>query len=122
FVLQELQNVTYKDEFEFLMGGDGCIKDYLGKKALQEFEKAAKERVAPREDAVFHALLREKLAIDPNGKHIEGAIGKVQVGTRPIAIRPFKVETLESIRRRKRLGIRMRDAGPKDREIITRMG
>lgn len=120
YVLQELYKIDFKDEFDLLVNGEGGIKDYLGRKALEDFERAAKEALAPREDKVFAKLLREKLAIDPDGNHIEGAIGKVQVGVRPIHLRRFQVETLESIRRRKRLGLPIHAAGRTDRELVSK--
>lgn len=84
YVLQDLFNATFKDEHEHLVKG---VKEWLGGKALAEFEKMASETFAPREDSVFQALLKEKLAIDPNGNHIEGAIGTVQIGTRIVGDR-----------------------------------
>lgn len=114
YVMQELYNATYKDEHEYLVRG---VKEWLGGKALAEFEKRAKEMFAPRADAVFHALLKEKLAIDPNGNHIPGAIGTVQYGVRPIARRMFQVETRASIRYRKENGLK-RDWG--GREFVWR--
>jgi hypothetical protein len=118
FVLEDLYNVSYKDEFEFIINSDQGIKAWLGGPALADFEKRAKEHFKPREDKVFAALLKEKLAIDPNGKHIEGVIGKVQVGTRPIARRMFEIETRASIRRRKELGLPVHVKGRTDRETI----
>jgi len=79
YVTQELYKFDFKDEFEHILNG---VKEWLGGKALAEFEKAAKEVFSPRDDAVFAKLLKEKLAIDPNGKHIEGAKGTVQFGNR----------------------------------------
>lgn len=116
YVLQDLYNVTYKDEHEFLVKE---IKQWMGTKALAEFEKLSKARFAPRDDAVFHKLLKEKLAIDPNGKHIDGAIGTVEVGVRPIDRRQFKVETRASVRYRKENGLKQDWAG---REFTVRNG
>lgn len=90
YVLQDLYNATYKDEHETLVVG---IKEWLGGKALAEFESKAKEKFSPREDAVFHQLLRDKLAIDPNGNHIPGVIGTVQVGTRIVGVKPKVLKT-----------------------------
>lgn len=84
YVLQDLFNATYKDEHDALVKG---VKEWLGGKALAEFEKKAKETFAPREDKVFQALLKEKLAVDPNGNHIAGAIGTVQLGNRIVGVR-----------------------------------
>lgn len=115
-VMQDLYNATYKDEHEFLVD---AIKGFMGVETLKEFEARAKETFAPREDAVFKKLLERNLAIDPvKGDHIEGAIGKVQVGTRPIRRQMFEVEALWSIRRRKALGLPIHVKGRTDRETI----
>jgi hypothetical protein len=90
YVMQDLHNATFKDEHESLVRG---VKEWLGGKALAEFEQKAKEVFAPREDTVFHQLLREHLAIDPDGNHIPGTIGKVQIGSRIIGVRPKVVKT-----------------------------
>jgi hypothetical protein len=116
YVLQDLKNVTYKDEHEFLVKG---VKEWLGAKALAEFERAAKETFAPRDDKVFHQLLKDKLAIDPNGNHVEGAIGTVEVGTRPIARRLFRVETLASVMYRRANGL---PRGWKGSQYVQREG
>lgn len=116
YVLQDLYNATYKDEHEILVKG---VKEWMGGKALAEFERMAKAKFAPREDKVFHALLKERLAIDPKGKHIEGAIGTVEVGVRPIDRRLFKVETLASIMYRRENGLK-RDW--KGRQFVQREG
>ncbi len=84
YVLQDFRNFTFKDEFEYLSEG---IKGWLGGKALAEFETAAKEHFSPREDTVFAGLLKEKLAIDPNGNHIKGVIGSTNIGTRIVGLR-----------------------------------
>lgn len=120
YVVQELYQIDFKDEFELILRGAGGIRDWMGPAALTQFEAAAKERFAPREDAVFERLLREKLAIDPNGNHIEGAIGTVQVGVRPVHLRRFNVETLHSIRRRKARGLPIHAEGREDRELVSK--
>jgi hypothetical protein len=97
-----LFNATFKDEFEYLLP---LVKGRLGLSALKEFEKIAKERFSPREDKVFVNLLAKKLAITPDGKHIEGRIGAVQIGVRPIGTHVVEVEPLDSIARRRRLGL-----------------
>ena len=93
FVEQEYQRFTFKDEFEYLLDSDGGIKAWLGGKALVEFETMAAEKFAPRDDVVFAELLRKKLAIDPNGNHIEGVVGITEIGReritdrRPVLVR-----------------------------------
>lgn len=116
YVMADLARLTFKDEFEAVQLG---VKEFLGGRALAEFEARCKEELAPRDEKVFVKLLREKLAIDPTGKHIEGAIGTTQVGVRPIAIRSFRAEALDSIRRRKRLGLKIHDPDRTDRELVT---
>jgi|GEM_PF-2363942 len=117
YVLQEFYNFSYKDEFERLVNADDGIKAWLSGKALADFETRSGKVFSPRDDAVFANLLREKLAIDPDGNHIDGVIGTVQVGVRPIAKRIFNVEARDSIARRKRLGLSISD-GADEREMI----
>lgn len=100
-VKQDLYNLTFADEFDHVTKR---MKDWLGGKALADFEALLKS-LPPREDKVFHALLAERLAIDPDGNHIDGAIGRVQIGTRWVGRSVFEVETLESILARKEKGL-----------------
>lgn len=90
FVLQEFYKHDFKDEHEHLVK---AVKANLGGKALADFEKAAKEHFKPREDKVFAKLLKDKLAVDPNGKHIDGAIGTTQLGNRIVGVRHRIVKT-----------------------------
>ena len=90
YVEQDFQRFTFKDEHEFLVD---AIKGWLGEKALVKFEAMARERFAPRDDAVFAALLREKLAVDPDGNHIPGAIGTTNIGSRIVGIRHKLIKT-----------------------------
>jgi len=80
-VLQDLFNITFKDEFDYLMN---AIKGELGPRALKDFEALAKERFSPRDDKVFVQLLADKLAITPDGKHIPGKIGTTQLHGRRV--------------------------------------
>ena len=80
-VLQDLFNVRYKDEFEYLKPR---IMDCMGGKPLAQFEKAAKETFTPRDDKVFADLLKQDLAITPDGEHIPGCRGTVQIGSRRV--------------------------------------
>lgn len=79
-VVQDLHNLTFKDEFEYVvgrmlhdMGRDEAVKL---RRELDQFE--------PRRDDVFENLLAEHLAITPDGQHIAGRIGKVQIGSRRV--------------------------------------
>jgi len=84
WALGNLYNASFKDEHLVLVE---AIKQAMGGKPLAAFESAAKERFTPREDAVFAKLLAEKLAVTPDGKHIEGRRGTVQVGMRQVGTR-----------------------------------
>lgn len=117
FVVQSLYNATFKDEHNYLRDQ---LKEWMGRKALEEFERIEREIFSPREDGVFRDLLLERLAVDPDGNHVEGAIGKVQVGVRPIRRRLYEVETLASIRRRKQAGLPIHVLGREDRETEWR--
>lgn len=97
FVMQELYNLFYKDEFYIVVSG---LKERLGTKPLTDLEAELK-KLEPRKDKVFVELLKKNLAIDPNGNHIEGQVGSVVVGSRFIRRHMIEVETLESIRERK---------------------
>ena len=59
----------------------------------------------PRSDNVFEKLLADKLAITPNGEHIEGKIGSVQIDSRIIGMHDVELETPESLMFRKANGI-----------------
>lgn len=111
-VKQDLFNLTYKDEFEYVTQR---MKDFLADKENAKFEKFLKGLV-PRDDKNLAYLLREHLAVDINGDHIEGAIGKVEVGVRLLAKRPFEVETLASLMRRAATGLPFHDPSRTDRE------
>ena len=87
WVLQSLYNADFKDEFERVKAG---MFEYLGAKPRVEFEAEAKKRFAPREDKVFHELLRKKLAVDPGGDPIKGCCGSVVTGRAVAAIRRNK--------------------------------
>jgi hypothetical protein len=110
--LQNLYKADFKDEFEHLLPR---FKDNLGKTPLAEFEKIAKERFSPRDDKVLVKMLADKLAIDPNGNHIPGKIGKVIIGQRPIGTRVVEIEPLYSIQRRRYHGL---SKTPENREVV----
>lgn len=84
YVMQDFYNFTYKDEFEYLLN---AIRGQLGPDAVAEFDAVAKEKFTPRDDAVLVDLLADKLAITPDGDHIPGKIGTVQVGKRAVGKR-----------------------------------
>ncbi len=101
WTMQCLYNAHYMDEFDHLVA---TIKRRMGRDTLEEFEAEAAERFTPREASVFEGLLAEKLAITPDGEHIPGKIGTVQVGGRRVGKHIVTVETSDSIQRRKVLG------------------
>ena len=101
-VLRDMHNLAYKDEYEVVMQG---LRDNLGKGAWAKFEGAFKKIQKPREDKVFAEELKRRLAITPDGDHIEGVIGTVAVGGRRIGTQIIEVEAPDSIARRKRLGL-----------------
>ena len=78
YVRQQLYDVTFKDEFEFLVK---FMKDSITGKPLTDLEAMLKD-LEPRSDKVFADLLKEKLAITPDGKHIPGVIGTTVIGSR----------------------------------------
>jgi len=84
WVLNNLYNATFKDEHELLVA---LVKDGMAGRSLAAFEATAKDRFTPREDAVFATLLAEKLAVTPDGRHIEGRRGTTQVGARQVGTR-----------------------------------
>jgi len=78
---QEFYNLTFKDEFEHLIE---AVTRHLVGADLESFAEAVAELRAksPRSDEMFATQLGNKLAIDPDGNHIAGKIGSVQVGQR----------------------------------------
>jgi hypothetical protein len=102
WVMKQFYNFTFKDEHEYLVGR---IKGELGSTALADFERRAGGVFAPREDKVFAELLATKLAIDPNGNHLEGRVGTTNIGSRGMGEVLVEVETPDSIRRRHVLGL-----------------
>ena len=59
WVMKQLYNFTYKDEFEYIVAR---MKEEMGAKPLAAFE-AELAKLPPRTDEVFHRLLAEKLGI-----------------------------------------------------------
>lgn len=102
WVMEQFFNFTYDDEHRAVVA---AMAGQLGPVALVDFEARAKKVFEPRDPKVFEDLLATKLAIDVNGKHIPGQIGTVQIGSRLIGKHIVEVEALDSIRRRRRLGL-----------------
>ncbi len=99
WVLRQLQNLHYRDEFNFL------VEAMLNRLAGQTLSDLNSDLGAlpPRMDEAFERVLRERLAIDPDGNHIKGAIGRSIIGGRYIKRHMIEVETPASIRLRKEL-------------------
>lgn len=103
YVMENFYNFTYKDEFEYLLKG---VREWMGARAQQEFDRLAGNVFKPRDETVFHDLLKAKLAVDPDGAHIPGQIGTTQVhGARLVGTHIIEVESPESIAYRKRHGL-----------------
>lgn len=83
YVWQDLYKMRYKDAHEYVVAK---IRGLLGPEALKEFDEEAKKRLTPRSDEVFHALLAEWLAIDKDGNHIPGKIGRGEKGRRVVGV------------------------------------
>ncbi len=84
WVLQSFFAADFKDEFEYLLPK---FKAQLGPDALADFEAEAEKRFTPRSDETLAELLAEKLAVTPDGDHIPGKIGTVQLGVRKVGDR-----------------------------------
>ena len=119
WAMNQLYNFTFKDEFEHVYAR---VQEWLTGKVLEEFESRARDKFAPRDDIVFKGLLQGWLAIDPDGNHIPGAIGRTQVGVRKVGLKMFDVETPGSIRRRKKQGLPIHMKGRDDREVTRVIG
>ncbi len=77
FVLQTLWKTPFKDEHKYLAEQ---VREWMGVKTLVAFDDAAKGMFGPRDDKLHAELLKQFHAVDPNGKHIEGAIGSIDLG------------------------------------------
>lgn len=115
WVLESLYNATFKDEHDYLVD---AIKAWLSPRHLSAFEVRAAEVFKPRSDETYAKLLKDHLAIDPDGNHIPGAIGSVQVGTRFIKTVPMEVKTAAWLRYRKWCLANGKDPGPPSLETI----
>lgn len=90
YVMQDFYNFTFKDEFDWLLA---AVKKKMGPDELSRFEELAAKHFKPRSEETLEQLLKEKLAIDPDGNHIEGAIGTTQLGNRIVGARAVQVTT-----------------------------
>lgn len=97
WVVGQFGRFDFDDEFEYLIDG---VRDQLGSKSRNDFDarigKLLKDK--PRDRKVFEKKLADKLAITPDGEHIEGRIGTTVLhGSRFIGMHDVEVETPESI-------------------------
>lgn len=83
-VMQDFFNFTYKDEFEYMLK---AIRRRMGPDTLAEFDEAAKEKFTPRSNEVLAQELSDRLAVDTEGKHIEGKVGTSNYGRRIVGMR-----------------------------------
>lgn len=112
WVIAEFYKFAYKDEFDYLVK---AMHQHLGPAAIVDLDKRAKKDFEPRQDKVLEELLAKKLAVDLDGKHIEGQIGVVKVGSRLIGTHVVDVEAPWSVQRRRALGL---PKTPEHREVI----
>ena len=104
WVMGQFYDFDFLDEHMYLVD---AMREQLGKKSRDVFDarigKLHKDK--PREQKVFEKLLADKLAITPDGDHIEGKIGKVKIGSRFIGMHDVELETPDSLVWRKSNGI-----------------
>lgn len=84
YVMQDLYKMGFKDEHEFIVAR---MREELEGSLLTDFNRFAAERFEPRRDDVFAELLLKHLAMDPNGQHVQGAVGITQIGSRVVGKR-----------------------------------
>lgn len=115
WVMGQFYNFTFKDEFDYIQDQ---IKQILGTQSKADWNSGALSRFSDRTDEVFEGLLKQKLAIDPDGSHVKGAVGNILVGERRLGLHMIEVEAPWSIRRRKALGL---SKTPETRELIHKV-
>lgn len=93
YVMNNLYNMTYKDEHEFMMS---VLKRVMDPHDYKDLMVAAAARFTPRQQGVFEAELEKRLAIRPDGTHIPGKIGSVSIGTRKVGTKVLEVPHYKS--------------------------
>lgn len=78
WVLQSMENFHFEDEFKYV---HERIGDYLGPKALKEYQDAASKFFTLYDDGELAHNLKERLGVDESGKAIAGAVGCVKRGS-----------------------------------------
>jgi len=84
WVLNSMFNFAFKDEFEYMRAQ---MPQWLGTKALKEFDDEASKFFKPRSDDVLANELATRLAITPDGKKLPGKIGTTKTGSVLIGFR-----------------------------------
>ena len=84
WVLQSMYNFHFKDEFDHVLK---VMPDALPARLRDDFIKRTKAVFTPRDPKVLESLLAERLALSPGGDHIDGVIGKVEIGRRVVGRR-----------------------------------
>jgi len=97
WVLQSLYQLSFKDEFDYIVEK---LMELMPEAMKKEFKADTKDRFTPRSDAVLAEQLEKRLAVDIDGNHVPGKIGSVIVGSREVATRVAKYETKRSQRLR----------------------
>jgi hypothetical protein len=117
FVIGQFHDFTFMDEQRALID---LTRDQLGKASRDDFDAriAKLTRDAPRDPKVFEKLLADRLAITPDGEHIEGRIGTCKVDSRPIGRHDIEIEAPESVAYRRRL--RAMGLEPGERQTISK--
>lgn len=88
YVMQDLFNLGFKDEHDFLVRE---IKGRMGRTTAAEFDRLASNQFRPRDETLFHRLLADRLALDPDGGHILGKIGTVELDRHIVSLRPKRI-------------------------------
>lgn len=89
-VLASMWNFSFKDEFEAILAE---MKRRMAPGDWSEFQRDAANVFEPRRDEVLEAELSDRLAVRPDGTHIEGARGRVSIGTRVVGFELHRVLT-----------------------------
>jgi len=98
YVLQNMFDLTFKDEYERVLA---ALTDQLSQDDLTKFKRNFRGYHYPRSDDVLEELLLERLALNPLGEHVHGFVGKTQVGNRRVGS-----TIVESELRRKPTGVK----------------
>ncbi|MEK9725186.1 MAG: hypothetical protein VW405_17120, partial [Rhodospirillaceae bacterium] len=112
---KELYNLTYKDEYEYLIDAIAANLGGSGKESFLYAIDRLKAREA-RSSETLDRLLKEKLAVDRHGNHLNGFRGTTKVGVRWVGMAAYEQETLWSVRRRKMLGLPLHAPDRTDRQ------